>query len=420
MKADKTSSFYKHVLLLVSRLAFVVFPTFLSLSLARNSYLTEAGFVVVIYLYLSLARALIPFGMDLFILQNIFFEDQKSARKQYSIENVLNFSLKTFLIRRLALGLVLVLATDLTRSHFNIEASNFLNVILFGVYLFSGFNAILLSFFRNSRHNVSSQLVDGFFTSFAPALISILLIPNGLFSLDIVALALFISQIFHFVLMLSKIKTHTGCSLNLNYSKNLLEPQRIKSMKIFLTVSIITINSRLALLLVGWILEPQYLILFDVLLKIYFLASLSMWSNSILRNKIYVTSSLLSVKKSIEKQSLVASFFYLSGYVFLLITHFYSPSFQNLDVENLVFFVGVVFLAHLLDIPSGILGYIFTAKSEYNIMLTGQLIYFLTLFLSVFFINSWLAFLFFLFLGHILRTTAYLISYYKKIIIQQP
>lgn len=408
-------NFLKQTYLFFSRLSFLLFPTVLSLTLTNNSHSAEAGIVIAIYLYLALSKALVPIGMDLLIQQNVFLDLKNLNTNRYAPLTLLISAFRKFWLQRTLIVAILLLGTEFSSTRFGLENSYYNSFLLVSLYCFSGLTSILLSFFRNSASNLTTQIMDGFFVSLVPAIVSIIMIKVGFFSINIFLSILFLCQFTLFILLLSKLKRLIK-SFSFDKVQN-REPEfdSSQSIKAFLMISITTVNTRVAVLFVGWLLDPKYIILFDLLLKIYFLASLTTWSGAILNNQKYVISSFSRIKEFFFQQVLFALLVFAFGYILFLVLLCFGLIHSLINVDSLAIFVLGILLSHAFDIPSGVLGYIFAAKSKYNTIITAQFIYLFAICTALIFQKGIFAFLLILILSHVSRSIFFVCNFYKFI-----
>lgn len=400
-KEDRT--FFPQVYLSINKLIFLMFPTVLIVILHKFHLNSLASFIVSIYMYLTLAKTLLPVGMDILLQRTIFFESEKSIKDLKNETIKLWNALVQFWQQRIIILFLLISATKLSCAQLRIELNFSLIALLGGIYSLSGISAILMAFLRNSVRNISCQIIDGLFSSVIPTSLALFMISKGDLSLNAFCTILFICQ-----LML--IATFTYFLANLlpirsaikTYNQIATQKHRFQ-IQSFLVTAFTGLNSRYALLIATWILNPEQVVMFDLLLKLSFLAALSSWSGNILNNEKFVKYESNHLGSHVRRQVTLSLTYYLLGYLTFMALIWLGFLDSLMNINNFWTIVLMCFVAHLLDVPTGVLGYALIAKAKFKAILIGQSTYFLLLSLCVIFINSDIAFFSFVVLSHSLR-----------------
>jgi hypothetical protein len=365
-----------------------------------------AKFIAVMGALVPLCKSIVPLGWDLNLIRIIFPEELN----EYS-RNIFDRAIKNTLVSGVPFSIILVLFLVLSGNYeFNLISATFAS-LAFISFVLVALNQTLLSAFRNSSKNISTQNSDIFYVSIFPNISFIGVFIFG-YQSTLMYMVLFLMGSLMQNRLLAKLLHNHDLKITLKrvfFKKDNGQSEPLSSGQLP-AILLVAFNTRLPIILVSLILSSSNFVLVDLMSKASFLVALISWSGGILLNARYIQDDIESISSYMKRQMKLALFGWVIAniliglFLYLVYQTEYQEWSNSLNFQ--VFFV----LVSLFEIPVAVGGYLLFAKARFKEILVAQAIFTSLLFFTCLNLSSETNFLVYYVLGSAIRSVIYLLG----------
>lgn len=365
-----------------------------------------AKFIILMTAYVPLCKALTPLGWDVTLSRQVFLD---SSQTEYT--KLIANAIRKTLISSLHLNLIFV-----SLIAFSSELGVGINSIALCLFTYIAFhiiatNQVILSIFRNSKANIKSQNADVFLISIFPNLMVLmgyfLSISSPLFYVTMIGIGGAL-QIYLLTSLMNLYALKWQHFWTISRSKSAKafsqEPRQLAS------ILLIALNTRLPIIVASLSFSNTNFVLVDFMSKASFLIALVAWSGGVLFNTRYLREDHFASSVILKNQYFLCflSWFSANALIAIFIQQFYNAEFNSWQYSLSIQILFII--VSLLDIPIAVGGYFLVAKGDFRRIIFAQILFSISLMLSLALSPAEMSFLVFYLLGSAIRSGLYMRS----------